>query len=217
MSIEDRTQEHFLEHKQDIVSFAIDPERKIMATGQMAEKNPINPRKKILSIYVWDIQNNKVLKKLDGFHTIAVVLLAFSPDSKHLFTCGNDDKNTFAVYDWRSGSILYSGPVSRAKVNGISWKNDHQFVTCGNDHVKFWTNGKGKLGKIEGKTEGMFCCASSRGAYITGDGSGGLYNWTGNVSSPKISGHGGKVQCLVVNGDYLYSGGDDGRILAWRL
>jgi hypothetical protein len=37
------------------VSFAVDPSRKFMATGQMAEKNPAQPLKKIVSIYVWDI------------------------------------------------------------------------------------------------------------------------------------------------------------------
>jgi hypothetical protein len=46
-----------------------------MATGQMAEKNLVNPLKKILSIYIWDIENEKVLQRLDGFHTIAIVLL----------------------------------------------------------------------------------------------------------------------------------------------
>lgn len=94
-----------------------------MATGQMAEKNLVNPLKKILSIYIWDIENEKVLQRLDGFHTIAIVLLQFSPSGKLLFSCGNDEKNTFAVYDWRAGAVLYSGPVSRGKVNGISWKS----------------------------------------------------------------------------------------------
>jgi hypothetical protein len=64
-----------LEHKEDIVSFAVDRERKLMATGQMAEKNLKNPRNKILSIYVWDIESKNSLVHLDGFHTIAVVLL----------------------------------------------------------------------------------------------------------------------------------------------
>lgn len=94
-----------------------------MATGQMAEKNLKNPRKKILSIYVWDIETKKSLVQLDGFHTIAVVLLDFSPSGKLLFSCGHDEKNSFAVYDWRAKTILYSGPVSRAKVNGIAWKS----------------------------------------------------------------------------------------------
>jgi WD40 repeat protein len=61
-----------------------------MATGQMAQKNMQNPLKKILSIYVWDIESKKSLVKLDGFHTIAVVLLEFSPSGKLLFSCGND-------------------------------------------------------------------------------------------------------------------------------
>lgn len=94
-----------------------------MATGQMAQKNLLSPLKKILTICIWDIKNKTILQKLDGFHTIAIVLLEFSPSGKLLFTCGNDDKNTYAVYDWKAGTILYSGPVSKAKVNGISWKN----------------------------------------------------------------------------------------------
>jgi hypothetical protein len=46
-----------------------------MATGQMAEKNAKDPRKKIVSICVWDVKTHKLLNKLNGFHTIAVVLL----------------------------------------------------------------------------------------------------------------------------------------------
>jgi hypothetical protein len=64
------------------------------------------------------------LKKLDGFHTIAVVLLEFSPSGKLLFSVGNDAKNSYAVYDWKAGSILYSGPISGGKVNGVAWKNE---------------------------------------------------------------------------------------------
>jgi hypothetical protein len=55
MDIETKEQQIMLEHKEDIVSFAVDNDRTIMATGQMAEKNLKNPRTKILSIYVWDI------------------------------------------------------------------------------------------------------------------------------------------------------------------
>lgn len=53
-------------------------------------------------------------------------------------------------------------------------------MTCGNDHVKFWTNNKGRQGKIKGQTAGMFSCVSAKSIYITGDGSGGLYNWVGD-------------------------------------
>lgn len=121
-----------------------------------------------------------MLQKLDGFHTVAVVLLSFSPSSKLLFTCGNDDKNSYAVYDWRSGIILFSGPVSNGKVNGICWKSETEFMTCGNDHVKFWNSSRGRLGKLNAKPyEAMICCVKSKDIYITGSAKGNLYNWLG--------------------------------------
>lgn len=90
----------------------------------MAQHNLSNHKSKIVSIHVWEIAGKKQLKVLDNFHTIAVVLLAFSPDSTLLFSCGNDSQNSYAVYNWKAGAILYSGPVSKGKVNGISWKNN---------------------------------------------------------------------------------------------
>ncbi len=64
MNIKSKVQNFYHDHKEDIVSFAVDKSRTLMATGQMAEKNTKDPRKKIVSICVWDIENNKLLKKL---------------------------------------------------------------------------------------------------------------------------------------------------------
>lgn len=160
-----------------------------MATGQMAGLNTKNPLAKIVSIHVWDIDNGTELAVLKGFHTRAVVLLEFSPNSKFLFSCGNDDKNSYAVYDWRTGIILYNGPVCGAKVNGVAWRGD-EFATCGNRHVKFWSRNKGRQGKIEGVSEAMFSICCSKRTFITGSGSGKLYNWPGDsVSSKPIKAH----------------------------
>ena len=52
--------------------------------------------------------------------------------------------------------------------------------------------------------------------YVSGSGDGGIYNWMGNTSSDKIKAHTQKVQTLVFFKDYVYSGGDDGKVLAWR-
>jgi WD40 repeat protein len=89
-------------------------------------------------------------------------------------------------------------------------------MTCGMDHVKFWTGLKSQMGKTDGKVESMFSCVSSKKMYITGSGDGGIYNWMGNISQKKIKGHAGKVHTLIFFNDYVYSGGDDGRINAWR-
>lgn len=214
MNTQNRAQTYFRGHMEDIVSFAVDPRRELMATGQMAEKNTTNPRKKIVSIHVWDVDSGELLKKLDGFHTIAVVLLEFSPSSKLLFSCGDDDKHSFAVYDWKSGVILQSGPVSGAKVNGVAW-NGEDFATCGNKHVKFWTKSKGIQGQIPGKNEAMFSICSSGSAYVTGSGTGNLYNWVGGASAAAVPGHRGKVHTVRCFNSLVYSGGDDGLVLAW--
>lgn len=84
------------------------------------------------------------------------------------------------------------------------------------DHVKFWSGPKSLIGKLEGKFEPMFSCASSKKIYISGSGDGGLYNWIGNRSSKKINAHKGKVHSIVFFNDFIYSGGDDGVIKAWR-
>ena len=89
--------------------------------------------------------------------------------------------------------------MSRGKVNGIAWKNNSEFATCGNDHIKFWTKNKAVQGKInEKKSEQMFSIVNSGQIYITGGSSGGLYNWVGGSAS-KTNAHKGKVQTLAIS------------------
>lgn len=111
-------------HRQAIISFAINSNRTIVATGEMAPNKIKDPKDNVVSIHVWDIDKKNKLKVMNDFHTVAVVLLAFSPDSTLLFSCGNDSQNSYAIYNWKAGAILYSGPVSTEKVNAIYWKNN---------------------------------------------------------------------------------------------
>ena len=63
----------------------------------------------------------------------------------------------------------------------------------------------------------MFCCISSkRNIYITGSGSGKIYNWSSTAGIKAIDAHRGKVQCLAEKGSKVYSGGDDGIVLVWK-
>lgn len=51
---------------------------------------------------------------------------------------------------------------------------------------------------------------------MTGGAQGNLYNWIGSTSSEPIKAHVGKVQALYEKKFFLFSGGDDGKILRWR-
>lgn len=93
-----------------------------------------------------------------------------------------------------------------------------EFMTCGNDHVKFWTQSKGQLGSFpKHKLQPQVCCiTSSDSIYISGGAKGNIYVWSGGSGSDPLQAHKGKVQCLYRKDNAIYSGGSDGLIKRWR-
>lgn len=93
-------------------------------------------------------------------------------------------------------------------------------MTCGNDHVKLWQNGKGKQGKFShGKLESMFSCIYLKNdTYATGSGMGTVFIWKGTSTISAKKAHGKvKVQTLAFKNDLLYTGADDGMIKSWKI
>ena len=45
---------------------------------------------------------------------------------------------------------------------------------------------------------------------------GNLFVWSSNKGPTVLKGHVGKVQCLTDRKNFVYSGGNDGKILRWR-
>ncbi len=99
-------------------------DKKLCATGQMAQLNAAKATKKIVDVHVWDADEKKLVAKLSDFHQRAVVLVLFSPSGKYLLTVGQDDKNSLAVYDLKSKTIAWKSTVDGAKVNAAAWKSD---------------------------------------------------------------------------------------------
>lgn len=87
------------------------------------------------------------------------MILEFSPDGTQLLSIGQDEKNTLAVYNWKNAKITWSAPTSKGKATGACWKNNKEYCTIGTDHIKFWTEAKGTMGKIPGKWEAMYSVA----------------------------------------------------------
>lgn len=69
-----------------MISLAVHPTKQIAATGQVAVKG----RDKEVDVFVWDIDTQEVLAKLDGFHQGGISTLAFSPNGSQLLTIGMD-------------------------------------------------------------------------------------------------------------------------------
>lgn len=124
MNLKSRNQSFYQGQSDDLISFAISPDKKYCATGQMAELNKGNPKAKIVDVHVWDAETKELKTKLTGFHQRAVVLVLFSPSGKRLLTVGQDDKNSLAVYNWNaSARPIWSSTVDGAKVTAAAWKN----------------------------------------------------------------------------------------------
>jgi WD40 repeat protein len=65
---ESNEQKFFEKHDEDMIALAIHPNRKIVATGQMAKTG----KAKLIDIYLWEIETMKVLANLKGFHLRAI-------------------------------------------------------------------------------------------------------------------------------------------------
>lgn len=144
-------------------------------------------------------------------------MLEFSPSGKKLLTVGQDDKNSLAVYDWEIGRLAWSSPVCGAKVTGGAWRNENEFMTVGQKHVKLWTNSKGVMCKINGKWDPMVSVVSWNDKYVSGGSEGSLYLWTG-TASVATKGHQSRVDSLRVDpsSGSLYSGCSSGIINKWK-
>ena len=125
------TQKFFMEHSENIVSLDYDKKRKIVATGQQT----------LACICVWDIETQKQLAKLGGFHKKAVVSVSFSDNGKYLASVGLDDHHTVAVYDWEAGAKLCQVECGPLRVFGVRFQpgSNSSLVTTGVKHLAFWT------------------------------------------------------------------------------
>lgn len=204
----------------DLICMAVTSDRKFAATGQMAEENKDKRSVAKVDVHIWSTDDKKTQAVLKCCHKRAVVIVEFSPNGRLLLTIGQDDKNTSKVFNWRNGKLQWpEQPTSRAKATGAVWRDDKEYATVGLDHIKFWTEGKGVMGKINGgKWDPMFCVAQSDGKYFSGGLSGAIYLWAGGNGTRVEAHKKGKVHTLLVDSKKnLYSGGDDGIIIYWKV
>ena len=215
-------QSFFQMHEEDLISLALHPKLNIVATGQMAAKG----KAKTIDIYVWDADTKNILSHIKDFHLRAVCQLAFSPDGSKLLSVGQDDDNSLALHDWQGKILLASSKVDKAKVTGVAWKNDTQFVTIGPKHIKFWTlTGRNLMAKrgIFGQQQKQEPLVSVTYAYannqycVTGSKSVNIYLWNGDSANKPFKAHNGEVGVLLASKQTLFSGGDDGIVILWNF
>lgn len=56
MNLKSKKQTFYNGHQEDLIAFSLSKDKKLCATGQMAQLNPKKPRSKIIDIHVWDAE-----------------------------------------------------------------------------------------------------------------------------------------------------------------
>jgi WD40 repeat protein len=101
-------QQHFFRgHDAEITCIASHPEGKLVATGQgQGQSGP--------TVCVWDSESGKELCHLPPFHEGKIICVSFSADGQHLFTVGDDQFHTVAVWAWKG---LHAGQQQQSMQN----------------------------------------------------------------------------------------------------
>lgn len=228
---EQHKQRFVFDHIDDIISLAVHPNKKIVATGEIGPY-PL--------ICIWDADTNTAKVRITGPLTKGITHLAFTPDGKYLVaSCMHDDHHC-AIFDWEKGSnldltevsgkkkltasespILATGKGPRSNILQIATSKDGTAALMCVKEVNFvtWKGGKFALKKGTGMKElqTILCGAYLNTTLVTGTFNGDLYLWSGTAFSKSVKGHKGSVNCIYIretNNGFL-TGGNDGNIFVW--
>ncbi|TPX31647.1 hypothetical protein SmJEL517_g05070 [Synchytrium microbalum] len=213
-------------HKDDVVSLALHPSGKWVATGDIVTRDDG------CYIYVWDPRNPEDGKSVAirvGEKKLAkgVADTEFSPDGKWLTAVGMDAEHTVYLYDWqKSTKPICKAPGHSDAIFGVTFNPQapNEFVTYGVKHVKYWSfnASKATLDGARGlfgsrKVQSVLCCTFlPNGTYVTGSHGGELLIWNKNTVLNVIEGaHRGPVFSItsMPDGNSVVTGGKDARIV----
>ncbi|KAL3321310.1 Echinoderm microtubule-associated protein-like 1 [Cichlidogyrus casuarinus] len=146
-----------------------------------------------------------------------------------LATIDESSDHLLAIWDWKKTKKLLEVKTSGDPVLCVAWSpiDASSVVTCGKNHLNFWTIKNGALSKKQGlyekleKPKVVICLVfQENGDLVTGDSSGNIFVWgagSQTISKSAISAHEGGVFSVSIasDGTIYTGGGKDGRILTW--
>ncbi|XP_045105805.1 echinoderm microtubule-associated protein-like 2 isoform X9 [Portunus trituberculatus] len=248
-NVEEQMQRHYLGHTDDIKCLAVHPNKLIIATGQTAGHDRrdarswrLNPPTDPLSpeaeewphIRIWDSVSLHTLHVL-GISDIerSVACLAFSKaDGGGLLVAVDEaPDHNMSVWDWSRGERGYKLLETKCSADQVlavdfSPIDRNTIITCGKNHISFWSYDSGMLAKrtgiFENRERPKYVTSISftdTGNVISGDSNGNLLIWHrgGNTVDKMVRGaHEGPVFSILVQKDgTIITGGKDGNIVEW--
>ena len=208
-------QSFFCGHEDDVLSLTMHPDGDTVATGSAGAE---------AAVCIWSASSGQLRAEIRGFHRRGVVALSFDSTGDRLATCGLDDQNSIAVYDWATQRLASSAPSpGRVFAAGFSPVGS-RLVTGGVGHLCFWMVAGGAMTPCDAEygPSGAGSTVTALGwlpdgSAVTGTSTGMLYHWQAESETClwSCAAHNGPVFDICFTGDVLVSAGKDGRVLVW--
>ncbi|ETO79864.1 hypothetical protein F444_05528 [Phytophthora nicotianae P1976] len=234
--------------RQSVVSaLAIHPKGDLVASGECLIRGSGAPE-----IVIWDANSGSTVVRVASKHQPGVLLLEFSPEGHRLASIGMESDHTLAIYAIAGGereggrlraTLLVTCKTSTRRVWGLSFGEDGELATCGDQHILFWQQGtanSGRNGEDDTRSTGLKSglltshkecnprATLLQAAHMSGrarvvvssQADGSLYVWKDRVCVlVRRDAHGdAAIPALAVDRKHslLYSAGADARICVWN-
>lgn len=169
------------------------------------------------TLAIWDTITGKQIQKLGG-HMDAINQLSLLNETT-LASCSND--MTVRLWDLNESKCILTARSDKGNVFCCSLSND--VIYYGSNSGSFVAldikSGK-QLQTFDAGSASILSCAIDKNTSIAyvGDHNGYIrsFNLSTNKKISDRQAHKGKVSCLQIRGDFLYSGSFDGTIIEWN-
>ena len=125
-------------HGNEIYTIDISHDGKYLASGQKAQEV------KNAKLYIWDIENKKLINKLDGC-TLTIVQISFSPMDNFLLTVSRDRSWNLYIKNNNSYELLQNMKNAHKRIIWTcSWTKDEQYFATGSrdKFISIWKKGE---------------------------------------------------------------------------
>lgn len=219
----------YIDHKNSVVSIAVDPTGMVAATGEMAD---------YAAIHIWNARTAVPMTQLNNVHRNAVTAISFSASGHYLVSIGQDKSSSIVVLHspsaaWNDAYVSASVAVSANKCLWALYEevNDFPLVVGGDKCLYFFKplgktleRAKGVFGRRNKVQPMMMGVAGERTKAGSGEKSiytvavtGHIFVWMAKRIITSISAHNAPIYAIIkLHGKYGFAtGGKDGLIKLW--
>ena len=214
-------QRYFSEHNEDVVSVAVSPNLRMVASADRSFA-PI--------IRIWDAVTCLEIIAFKPFHRGGVVSLSFSEDGHYLVSVGYDSDHSIALWESLSGEWFdgYLSAICRGDSQPVTfasfYNHEHLLLASGGrSHFKFWQKTGGTLNCVHPvlppsfpALPTMLCGAGTVDLFVAGSTNGNIYVFRGDTLDRTIRAHELSVTAIFSSPKVgVVTGGKEGTVKIW--